>query len=151
MKKLLWLDDFRNPFIGNWLTYSPIPEPFETTWVKSYNEFTEYITKNGLPDAICFDHDLAQQHMNYYFAHGGHANPPDPITAEFEERTGYDCAKWLIEYCMDNRLKLPKWSVQSANPCGSDNINGLLVSFTKKRRKSALLKTNALIHCALYI
>lgn len=47
------------------------------------------------------------------------------------EKTGYDCAKWLVEYCLDNNLKLPKWNIQSANPVGKDNINGLLLSFSK--------------------
>lgn len=63
MKKLLWLDDARDPFsheenAPDWLIFSPIERPFETIWVKSYREFIEYIAKNGLPDAICFDHDL---------------------------------------------------------------------------------------------
>lgn len=63
MKKLLWLDDIRSPFEllpggSTWLVFSPIKSSFETYWVKSYNEFVDWIKINGLPDGICFDHDL---------------------------------------------------------------------------------------------
>ncbi len=112
MKKLLWLDDIRNPIEDDWLSFSPIEQPFEVTWVKSYYEFVEWVKENGLPDAICFDHDLGDNR-------------------EEEIKSGMDCAKWLVEYCLDNNLKLPKWNIQSANPAGKDNINGLFLSFIK--------------------
>lgn len=107
-KKLLWLDDYRNPYENDWLIFSPIGKDVDVIWLKSYNEFIEYIEQNGIPDGICFDHDLG------------------------EEKTGYDCAKWLVEYCMDNGLSIPKWNVQSSNPVGKDNINGLLNNFLNK-------------------
>ena len=112
MKRLLWLDDRRNPFEGDWLKFSPIEKPFDTIWIKSYSEFVKWIKQNGLPDGICFDNDL-----------GLDENP---------EKTGYDCAKWLVEYCLDNGIReIPKWNTQSSNPAGRDNINGLFVSFIK--------------------
>jgi hypothetical protein len=114
-KTLLWLDDYRDPFDSNvnWLTFSPISLiDVEVVWVKSYKEFTEWIITNGLPDAICFDHDLAHEHMSFFFTNGGHENPPDPSSVEFEEKTGYDCAKWLVNYCMDNKCLLPAFSSQ---------------------------------------
>jgi len=116
MNTLLWLDDVRDPFDNDreWLIFSPISRPYTTHWVKSYTEFCEWILENGLPTAICFDHDL-----------GG-----DEETSKLEP-TGLDCAKWLIEYCMDNEVKLPKWNIQSANPVGKDNINGILISYRK--------------------
>ncbi|CAN5465015.1 hypothetical protein BH10BAC1_BH10BAC1_11570 [soil metagenome] len=107
MKKLLWLDDYRNPLVDNWLSYSPIEQPYEVFWVKDASEFKQWINVNQLPDAICFDHDLG------------------------EDESGFDCAKWLVEYCMDNSLKLPKYKIQSANPVGKDNIDGLFKSFIK--------------------
>ena len=61
MKKLIWLDDDRNPHLNNWLRYSPIKEPYEVFWLKSEDEFVEYFSKNGIPDAICFDHDLGNK------------------------------------------------------------------------------------------
>jgi hypothetical protein len=50
------------------------------------------------------------------------------------EKTGYDAAKWLIDYCIDNKLDLPIWNCQSANPVGKDNINGILNSFKNFRK-----------------
>ncbi len=114
MKTLLWLDDYRDPFEddGKWLVFSPIDSPFNVIWAKSYQEFIDWIKVNGLPDAICFDHDL------------GDKLGPD-------EKTGLSCAKWLVEYIMDNGGELPAWNIQSANPVGKDNINGLLTGFKK--------------------
>ena len=43
--------------------------------------------------------------------------------------TGMDCAKWLVDYCIQFDAELPKWNVQSANPVGKDNINQLLSNF----------------------
>jgi len=54
-KELNMLDDKRNPLKDNWLIFNPIPKPYEVIWLESYNEFTSWITENGLPDAICFD------------------------------------------------------------------------------------------------
>lgn len=108
MKTLLWLDDIRNPKISDWLlTYAPkyAYGEGEVVWVKNYNEFVSWIEENGLPDMICFDHDLA------------------------EEKSGYDCAKWLVEYCMDNNLPVPKFNIQSANPSGKINIKSLLDNY----------------------
>lgn len=135
MKKLLWLDDYRNPFItledgSSWLVFSPIPQPFQVIWVKSYNEFVEYISVNGLPDAVCYDHDIADEH----YAPKEIWDKPDEVQKRMEsftEKTGYDCAKWIVEYCMDNNLKLPLYNIQSANPVGKANIDGLFKSFLK--------------------
>ena len=110
---LLWLDDYRDPYDTktDWLVFSPIGKNINIVWVKNYNEFINWISINKLPNAICFDHDLPDVSDN--------------------EKTEYDCAKWLIEFCLDNKTKLPIWNCQSANPVGRDNINGLLNSFIK--------------------
>ena len=42
-----------------------------------------------------------------------------------------DCAKWLVDYCIDNQLTLPLYNIQSANPVGKENIDGLLKNFIK--------------------
>jgi hypothetical protein len=91
-----------------------------------------YIEQNGVPEEVSFDHDLSREHTKYYFDNGGHDNPPDPLNVEFKEKTGYDAAKWLCDYCWTNGIPLPKWNVHSANPVGSDNIKFLLNNFEKK-------------------
>jgi hypothetical protein len=132
VSKLLWLDDLRNPFNVDWVSrYVPGFEG-DVIWVKSYLEFVENIQKNGLPDRISFDHDLGDEHIKFYFDNGGHENPPNPEKVSFIEKTGYDCAKWLINYCIENDLKLPEFTVHSANPVGSQNIKRILNNFNNK-------------------
>ena len=92
MKKL-YLDDLR-----------VTPEGFDRVY--NYVDFVEYITQNGLPDFISFDHDLG------------------------EDESGYDCAKYLVEYCIEHNLSLPKFSVHSQNPVGKENIERLLNNFS---------------------
>lgn len=85
----------------------PIPEGF--VGLRSYAEFVSHITQNGLPAFISFDHDLGL------------------------EESGFDCAKWLVEYCMDHYQKLPDFLVHSQNPVGKENIELLLFNFMKSQ------------------
>ena len=48
-----------------------------------------------------------------------------------ETKSGYDCAKWLVDYCLDNGITIPNFGVHSANPVGAENIRGLLVNAMK--------------------
>jgi hypothetical protein len=134
MKTLLWLDDIRNPLEDGWLAFSPIEDPFEVIWVKGYNGFIEYIEKNGLPTAICFDHDLGEDIARERVSGGMSKRGARKLKRE--TLSGMDCAKWLVDYCIDNDLDLPKYNIQSANPVGKDNINGLLVNYNKVRAKN---------------
>ena len=126
MKKLLWLDDFRNPLENNWLRFSPIGMDIDVYWVKSYNEFTIWIMTNGLPDGICFDHDLADIHYNPNIIDDYEIRYLDDI-----EKTGYDCAKWLVNYCEKNNLRIPEYNIQSSNTVGKENIDMLLKNYKK--------------------
>ena len=58
---------------------------------------------------------------------------------EYFEKTGYDCAKWLVEYCLNNDLDLPFCFVHSMNPVGKDNINHLLKNYNDSRIQKATL------------
>ena len=108
MKTLLWIDDVRNPLENDWLVFSPIGKDVDVVWVKSYDEFVDYLTRvDKLPDAICFDHDLG------------------------DGKSGYDCAKYLVDLCMNRRLKMPEWNCQSANIVGRENIDALLNNYLK--------------------
>ena len=99
--KKLYLDDIRIPKTEGW------------DIVRSYGEFVDYITNNGLPDEISFDHDLADGDGSV-------------------EMTGYDCAKWLCEYCWTNGIPMPTWNVHSANPVGRMNIAHLLSGYERR-------------------
>ena len=113
---LLWLDDMRNPFKDNWV-YDYAPQFLEETivWVLNYDEFVEWIKYNGLPHTIAFDHDLGEDVARDKVSKGMSKRQ---ARIQKREISGYDCAKWLVEYCMDNDLDLPNWIVQSANPVG---------------------------------
>lgn len=137
MKKLIWLDDERNPHLNNWLVYSPIEQPYDIIWLKSYDEFVDHILQNGLPNAICFDHDLglkidSNSELTFY---DGHISSFSLLPYDDNSKTGYDCAKWLVEYCLDNNLDLPLYSIQSMNPVGKKNIDGLLKNFINNANK----------------
>ncbi len=46
MKTLLWLDDIRDPFVGDWLmSYAPrfAYGDGEVVWVKNFDEFVSHI------------------------------------------------------------------------------------------------------------
>jgi hypothetical protein len=105
MKKILWLDDFRDP--KYFCTLAPLNNQYKIIWVKSYKEFCDNITECGLPDIICFDHDLG------------------------EEKTGYDCAKFVVSYCQEHNLDIPKFDIQSSNIVGKENIRSVLFSWHK--------------------
>lgn len=130
-KILLWLDDYRDPRVSSFLPkYVPDHKIYHNfIWVKSYDEFVEWIIINGLPHKISFDHDLADEHYAPTEAYGNYNHWVNE--QNFQEKTGMDCVKWLIDYCMDNNLKLPLWVCHSANPAGVENMSGLLKSFNK--------------------
>lgn len=110
---VLWLDDQRNPLTyfkkkdekgegtlhDNLTYYSNLNKQYSLNfiWVKTYNEFVNYIKQNGVPQFISFDHDLSKTSL-----------PTDP--------KGFDCAKWLVSYCKQNGIKMPMTYVHSANP-----------------------------------
>lgn len=121
----LFLDDNRKPYDVFRTTINPIYESNDWSIVKSYDEFINHIEKNGLPEIISFDHDLSFDH---YYEKNQKGNLD---YNNFTEKTGYHCGEWLIEYCKNNNLTLPKWFVHSANPVGSENIKKLLSSFNE--------------------
>jgi hypothetical protein len=123
MNKKLFLDDVRQ--VRDACYYMPNPRVYwDEGWdiVRDYNEFVGYIEKNGLPDLISFDHDLADEH---------YTEPWNVVNHPYKEKTGFECAKWLVEYCLDNSLKLPEFLVHSANPVGADNIKRYLENAKK--------------------
>jgi len=126
---LLWLDDVRDPFEDDWLNFSCLDGNYNVVWVKNYEEFTLWVRDNGLPDGINFDHDLADEHYT-----------PKQYWSDYKEKTGLDCAKWLVDYCMDYSVELPRWYSHSANPVGRDNINAYLVGFLKQKENERLQK-----------
>jgi len=135
MKTLLWLDDIRNPYKDNWVKdFSPLGIEYPLVyWVKDYGGFCTYIKANGLPDGICFDHDLGLP--NHFKRINGGMSKTQSKKLKPLEKTGYDCAKWLVDYCLDRKLPLPLYNIQSSNPAGKENIDALLKNYIKYYNK----------------
>lgn len=134
---LLWLDDLRDPSEEMWRNHiaKNIANPlrYNIVWVKDYNEFTSYIKNNDMPYLVSFDHDLADEHYTpERFWNNYEESKKYQESQNYSEKTGLDCARFLIEYCQDNHNgELPNYYVHSYNPVGADNIRALLTNFIK--------------------
>jgi len=122
MNLKIYLDDVRTPVDKeSWMV------------VRNYDEFVDRVTKVGLKniEIISLDHDLgdtamAEWHKNVY--HNYTLNY-DNIT----EKTGYDCAKWLVEQWMDGQPIVDVYT-HSANAIGSANIMGYINNYRHVNR-----------------
>jgi hypothetical protein len=79
---------------------------------------------NSFPSVISLDHDLHNEHY-------GHLVSPIPYQ-DFQEKTGYDCLLWLIEFIKGNKLPLPILKVHSLNEVGKQNIIEKWIEFQKQ-------------------
>lgn len=141
----LWLDDIRNPFINQYIRQYPQLQNFhdlmklynnrcQLIWVRNYEEFIIWIKENGLPTNISFDHDLADEHYTppkYWDDYQASKNYQQEKEKSYKEKTGMDCAKWLVDFCIDYNQQLPTYQVHSANPVGANNIKYYLQNFEK--------------------
>ena len=97
----IWLDDCRMPNVS----------PKELIyWTRGYEGFvgTVKMLKDNISKCMVhFDHDLG------------------------EGKNGYDCAKWLIDWCLENDYGVPDYDIQSANPVGRQNIESVFESYWK--------------------
>jgi hypothetical protein len=114
MSYQLFLDDERLPHRVTWVNLPAGP----WTVVRNYNEFVKYIEKNGIPIFVSFDHDLAEEHYI-----------PEVKEEIYKEKTGYHCARWLIEKCMNENRKFPDYVVHSMNPIGRENIRSIIENY----------------------
>jgi hypothetical protein len=101
MSYYMFLDDLRNPQDVTWVNLPKV----DWVVVRNYAQFRDYIETNGFPKFISFDHDLADEH----YAGTGY------MGSSYSEKTGYDCAKWLVEVCLDSWIELPDFVVHSMN------------------------------------
>ena len=118
----LFLDDVRIPTHVTWVDF---PRDQHYSVVRNYQEFVDLITLRGLPKFVCYDHDLSDCH----YGHG--LNRDDIPYDSYKEKTGYDAAKWLVDYCMNKGIKHPSYVVHSMNPVGKSNIESYIESYNK--------------------
>ena len=110
----LFLDDERMP---TEVTWENIPHTVEWTIVRNYREFCHILESKGLPEMVSFDHDLQDYSPHYP-----------------KERTGLDCARYMINFCRAHDLDLPnQYWVHSMSPVGRMNIRRELFSYEEER------------------
>lgn len=122
----LFLDDVRDPKNVTWVK---LPE---CSWVvvKNYKSFRETIWNMGIPKFISYDHDLSYEHYDKY--HNVDEQGQLEIDyKKFEEKTGYDCCKFLVNECTKLGVKHPPYLVHSMNSVGKQNIINYVETFNK--------------------
>jgi len=122
-KYSLYLDDFRDPIDSSYYRSESVYAELQWVVVRCYDEFVKTVQEIGIPETVSFDHDLADGH----YAHQSKID-----YNRFIEKTGFHCAEWLINHCIDNELKLPQTIlIHSMNPAGSLNIKSLFDTYNK--------------------
>lgn len=118
----LYLDDIRTPNSDEWHV------------VRNYDELVSHIRLNGLDkyEVISLDHDLGDTAQEEYF---NNVSPNYQLDYNnILEKTGLDCAKWLVAESMNSKIPLPQIYTHSANPIGSANIMGYVNNYLKNCR-----------------
>jgi hypothetical protein len=110
MKNKIYLDDIRTPIDRN------------------FHEFVNLVNKVGLEsiELISFDHDLGDSAMREW-----HKNVYHNYTLNYDnitEKTGMDCAKWLVEKWLDG-APVVEVVIHSANAVGSANMMGYINNY----------------------
>jgi hypothetical protein len=107
----IFVDDERNPLDVKNL----MGKYFVDDWVivRNYPDFVKLVNANiGNIHIVSFDHDLAC------------------IVNGFE-KTGKDCADYLIDRYMENDIEFPSWFVHTQNTEGRKNIISKILTYLK--------------------
>lgn len=129
----LFLDDVRMP--NDCLTYIQEPRYSTRKWVivRSYDEFVQVLlnrwSDGEFPELVSFDHDLADEHYDPAMYHGEEAY--NNAELKFTEKTGNECAKFFVDFCIQQSIELPECLVHSMNPIGRDKIKNTLKDYAR--------------------
>ena len=116
MKERIYLDDVRTPIDKDWII------------ARNYDEFVRIVSTYGLENikTISLDHDLGDSAMREW-----HKNVYHNYTLDYNnitEKTGYDCAKWLVQQWMNGKPVVDVYT-HSANAIGAANIMGYINNY----------------------
>jgi len=114
--KRIYLDDVRTPIDKDWIV------------VRNYDQFILTVQEIGLANigVISLDHDLGDSAMSEW-----HTNVYHNYKLDYDnitEKTGYDCAKWLVEQWLNGEPVCDVYT-HSANAIGSANIMGYINNY----------------------
>jgi hypothetical protein len=121
-KLYLYLDDVRIPKADNWEV------------VRNYDEFVAHIRLKGLGayEVISLDHDLGEGAMVEYYTN---VKPNYELDYNrIPEKTGMDCARFLVAEAMNTKIPLPVIYVHSANPIGAANMIGYVNNYFRNSK-----------------
>ncbi len=104
--------------------------PRDWVVVKHYSAFCKEIEERGLPELISFDHDLSPGHYHKNLQEGKINYESEDFNKHYY-KTGYHCAQFLVDYCIQHSLEIPEYLVHSMNPIGVENIHSLLKNAKK--------------------
>ena len=123
---MIWLDDvrghdskkFKDFYNQVYNRYGTADMSIQILDAKDYAQFIDRIDyaneHNTLENTIIsFDHDLGC---------GASGNILE---------SGADCLKYLINFCLDNNLRLPECLIHTSNPVGKLNMESLINSYYK--------------------
>jgi len=121
----------------NEFTYSRYTnDSIDWNWVKSFEEFKKWILKFGIPEYFAFDHDLGTDAYELWHKNNGYIEK-DINYDDYMTPTGYHCAKWLVDYCLDKHILFEsEVHCHSQNTKGRENIVALLANFKKFQIKN---------------
>ena len=115
--KRIYLDDIRTPVDKEkWVV------------VRDYDEFIKTVEEIGFDNIefISLDHDLGDSAMEEWNTNVYHNYKLD--YNNITEKTGYDCAKWLVENWLNGKRVFDVYT-HSANAIGSANIMGYINNY----------------------
>lgn len=128
----LLLDDERDSLKVFGFTNAAI---YKEDWiiVRNYEEFVAYYKRaNTLVTHISFDHDLGEDVAKELVSKG--LSKRKARAQKKLCKSGYDCAKWLIEYILERKISLPIILIHTQNPVGRDNIKFLFDNYERTIR-----------------
>lgn len=127
----LFLDDIRNPSDCISYMYGRIGQLnsiYLEKWevVRSFEEFYKFVTQNyNNISHVSFDHDLSYEHYDPSMFEDDDYRYEE-MSDKFKEKTGYYCAKWMVDFYKIKDQPLPKFIfVHSMNPIGRKKIENL--------------------------
>ncbi len=130
----IFIDDERMPSdSANYMSDHIKYRKWDWTIIRSFDQLVEFIEKEGIDNIeyVSYDHDLADTHYNYTKEWGN-----EEFYDTMKEKTGYECAKLIVDKCMDKNVPHPPFDVHSMNTVGRLNIFKYIQNYNKHQENN---------------